>query len=91
MSMTLYCPQCPEAVEVSEEDPDGSLSDLWSHLGTHTHDERLRTELFTRAQQDAAGEPGWEEPRVLRDVKLQYLSLDLWPGPYGSVPEARGS
>jgi hypothetical protein len=24
--------------------------------------------------------------RVIREVKLLYLSLDLWPGPYGSIP-----
>lgn len=27
-----------------------------------------------------------EPVRVLRDVKLLYLSLDLEPGPYGGVP-----
>lgn len=27
--------------------------------------------------------------RVITEVKLLYLSLDLWPGPYQSVPEAR--
>jgi len=28
--------------------------------------------------------------RVLKDVRLLYLSLDLFPGPYGSVPVVRG-
>jgi hypothetical protein len=28
--------------------------------------------------------------RVIPEVKLLYLSLDLWPGPYQSVPEVEG-
>lgn len=27
-----------------------------------------------------------DSPRVLKDIKLLYLSLDLWPGPYQSIP-----
>lgn len=27
------------------------------------------------------------EVRVLREIKLEYLSLDLHPGPYGSIPQ----
>lgn len=30
------------------------------------------------------------QPRVLKEVQLLYLSLDLYPGPYGSVPEVAG-
>lgn len=29
-----------------------------------------------------------EPTRVLRDVTLQWLSLDTEPGPYGTIPEA---
>ena len=29
-----------------------------------------------------------DPPRVLRDVTLQWLSLDTEPGPYGAIPEA---
>jgi hypothetical protein len=52
--MILPCPQCPAQIEVSDEDPDGSLADLWEHLGTHTHDRRLREELFIRSQELAS-------------------------------------
>jgi|SRR5580765_574629 hypothetical protein len=35
------------------------------------------------------GEP--DEPhRVLRDVQIQWMSLDLEPGPYQAIPEAAG-
>jgi hypothetical protein len=49
----LPCPQCPEEIEVSEEDPDGSLTDLWHHLARHAAAEDARTALFIQAQQNA--------------------------------------
>lgn len=32
--------------------------------------------------------PAPDQPRVLRDVHLEWLSLDAEPGPYQAVPEA---
>jgi hypothetical protein len=32
-------------------------------------------------------DPG-QPPRVLREVQILYLSLDLYPGPYGGIPQA---
>jgi hypothetical protein len=52
--MVLPCPRCPEEIEVSEEDPDGSLTDLWHHLARHTHAAAARNALFIQAQQNAA-------------------------------------
>src|SRR5580658_8069308 len=49
----LPCPACRVKIEVSEEDPDASLSDLWEHLGWHTRDRKRRQELFVRAQRNA--------------------------------------
>lgn len=51
--MLLPCPACPEHIEVSEEDPDASLSDLWSHLGYHAWDHENRMKLFIKAQESA--------------------------------------
>jgi hypothetical protein len=51
--MIMPCPECPERIEVSEEDPDGSLSDLWAHLGRHAHDRAARMKLFIQAQENA--------------------------------------
>jgi len=39
--------------EVSDEDPDGTLSDVWDHLIIHTRDHRERGKLFIRAQEAA--------------------------------------
>jgi hypothetical protein len=52
--MVLPCPECPAEIEVSEEDPDGSLTDLWHHLAEHAFADDDRTALFIRAQQNAA-------------------------------------
>jgi hypothetical protein len=51
--MILPCPRCPERFEVSEEDPDATLSDLWAHFGRHTQDHQERSRLFTEAQEFA--------------------------------------
>jgi hypothetical protein len=51
--VNLLCPSCPERFEVSEEDPDATLSDLWAHLGRHTQDTDQRRRLFTEAQEFA--------------------------------------
>jgi hypothetical protein len=53
MATILPCPRCVQSVRVSEEDPDGSLSDLWDHLGVHEPYEEPRTELFIRSQWNA--------------------------------------
>lgn len=37
------------------------------------------------AQHDGPVQP----VRVITEVKLLYLSLDLWPGPYQSIPEVQ--
>jgi hypothetical protein len=50
----LECPECPERIEVSEEDPDASLSDLWAHLGTHTVNQVRRQALFIKTQVSAS-------------------------------------
>ena len=49
----LPCPACPVRIEVSGEDPDGSLSELWTHLGYHAWDPGQRTRLFVQAQEQA--------------------------------------
>jgi hypothetical protein len=51
--VNLLCPSCPQQFEVSEEDPDATLSDLWAHLGRHTQDTDQRRRLFTEAQEFA--------------------------------------
>lgn len=46
---------------------------------------------FREDTPEPAPVPG-QPVRILRDVQLRYLSLGLWPGPYGSIPRAsRGS
>ncbi len=58
MNVILPCPVCPVEVEVSEEDPDASLSDLWSHLGQHEWEDRhARNILFVEAQHGAREVP----------------------------------
>lgn len=32
----LVCPKCPWSEEVSMEDPDATVSEMWSHLLLHT-------------------------------------------------------
>lgn len=51
--MIIPCPACPVSIEVSEEDPDGSLADLWDHLGIHAWDKSERMALFVQAQERA--------------------------------------
>lgn len=51
--MIIPCPRCPVRVEVSMEDPDASLSDMYDHLHVHTWDPDEHTRLFTEAQQAA--------------------------------------
>lgn len=51
--MILPCPQCPVAIEVSSEDPDGSLSELYDHLHRHTRDRDAHMRLFIQAQENA--------------------------------------
>ena len=52
--MILPCPACPEEIEVSEEDPDASLSDLWHHLMRHPGmSAQARERAFVKAQKDA--------------------------------------
>ena len=51
--MTIPCPRCPQRFEVSEEDPDGTLSDVWEHLGRHARDRGERQALFVKAQERA--------------------------------------
>ncbi len=53
----LPCPACPAEVEVCEEDPEASLSDLWEHLGQHRDAESTREQLFLRAQRNARQKP----------------------------------
>jgi hypothetical protein len=50
---TIPCPRCPVVLTVSEEDPDATLSDLWSHLGRHTPDRAEQERLFVQAQNAA--------------------------------------
>lgn len=51
--MILTCPSCPLTIEVSDEDPDASLSEMYDHLHQHTWDPDEHTRLFTQSQQDA--------------------------------------
>lgn len=51
--MILRCPSCPVTVEVSEQDPDASLSGMYDHLHVHTWDPDEHTRLFTQAQEQA--------------------------------------
>lgn len=51
--MTIPCPACPERFEVSEEDPDATLSDVWEHLGHHARSRAERERLFIQAQERA--------------------------------------
>lgn len=39
--------------------------------------------------ENEGSQPQTAEPRVLRDITLQWLSLDLYPGPYGLIPQVR--
>lgn len=49
----IPCPRCPRRFEVSEEDPDATLSDLHDHLHRHTRDPDEHTRLFITAQERA--------------------------------------
>jgi hypothetical protein len=47
----LRCTCCPETFEVSEEDPDATLTDVWHHLYVHVPDPDKRRELFVEVQE----------------------------------------
>jgi hypothetical protein len=50
----LPCPVCPVEIQVSEEDPDASLSDLWDHLLGHpAMSAPYREQMFVLAQKNA--------------------------------------
>ena len=51
--MTISCPRCPVTVEVSDEDPDAALAELYDHLHQHTWDPDEHTRLFIKAQERA--------------------------------------
>ena len=54
MIYLLPCPVCPVEIEVSEEDPDASLSDLWDHLMRHpAASAPQRERMFVQAQRNA--------------------------------------
>ena len=53
--MILSCPSCPVTIEVSDVDPDGSLSDMYDHLHQHTWDPDEHTRLFIQTQENAHG------------------------------------
>ncbi len=45
LPFALMCPQCRHSVEVSEEDPDSTLSDMYEHIfSSHADYQRARTE-----------------------------------------------
>ena len=52
-AVNLLCPSCPQRFEVSEEDPDATLSDLWAHLGHHARNRDERMRLFAEAREFA--------------------------------------
>jgi len=52
--MIIPCPECPKVFEVSDADPDATLSDLWEHLYEHAPDHDRRKQLFIKAQEQAA-------------------------------------
>jgi hypothetical protein len=54
VSTYLPCPNCPIEIEVSEVDPDASLTDLWDHLMRHPAlTAPARERAFVKAQRDA--------------------------------------
>jgi hypothetical protein len=51
--------------------------------------ERLPDEVLVSADETEVPFPAGPV-RILRDVKLLYVSLDLFPGPCGSIPVVAG-
>lgn len=53
LPFALMCPQCPHSVEVSEDDPDATLSEMYDHIfSRHANYQRARTDqLLARVRE----------------------------------------